>query len=131
MAGKKIAVVDDEDDIRDVVCHLLSDCGFEPTGFGVPEEAYSRIPELKPELVIVDLRMPGIGGMELIPMVQLVLPQAKFMVLSGYADRETAQTALQRGASGVLWKPFKTKTLLDMVMRLVGQPVISWHHLSR
>jgi DNA-binding NtrC family response regulator len=131
MAGKKVVVVDDEADIRDVVCHLLKDCGYEAVGFGAPAEAYVRAPVLKPELVIVDLRMPGITGLELIPMFQIVMPNAKYMVLSAYADRETAQDALRRGAAGVLWKPFKTKTFLDMVTRLLGEPVISWHHLSR
>jgi len=131
MAGKKIVVVDDEADIRDVVCHLLTDCGFEAIGFGAPEEAFSRVPEFGPELVIVDLRMPGMSGLELIPRLQLVAPKAKYMLLSGYADRDTAQIAIDQGASGVLWKPFKTKTFLDMVMRLLGQPAISWNHLPR
>jgi CheY-like chemotaxis protein len=55
------------------------------------------------------------------PALQLAAPRAQIIIVSAYADRTSAQEALNQGARGVLWKPFRIPAFLEMIRRVVGQ----------
>jgi DNA-binding NtrC family response regulator len=119
---KTILVVDDESDTRVLLYDLLSSEGFKVVTFENPQEALHRVQDVKPDLVILDLRMPMMSGMKLLPMLQIAAPHARVMILSAYADPKTSQDALTQGVAAVLWKPFKTATLLRTIRRILDMP---------
>lgn len=112
-------VVDDEADTRNLLRDLLAGEGFKVVTCEGPRAALKEAKPLKPDLIVLDLSMPEMNGMDLLPRLQLVVPHAKVMILSAYADPETSQEAIREGVAGVLWKPFKTETLLSMVRRIL------------
>jgi CheY-like chemotaxis protein len=120
MVAKKILVVDDEADTRGLLENLLIGEGFDVVTCGAPDQAVRQALLLKPDLIILDLRMPKMGGMELLPRLQIAVPHSRIMILSAHADNEISQSALEQGVAGVLWKPFRTATLLQMISRILN-----------
>ena len=73
-----------------------------------------------PDIVISDIRMPGLNGLETLQKLMLVNPQLQAVMLSGYNDFEYARTALKLGAKEYLLKPVITKDLYDVLDRLIA-----------
>lgn len=122
MPEKKILIVDDEADTRDMLDKLLTSEGFVVSCSPGPLDALEHVKRLQPDLIILDLHMPKMDGIDLLPRLQLCVPHARVMILSAYADPETSQRALEQGVAGVLWKPFKTSSLLHMIRRILNFP---------
>jgi CheY-like chemotaxis protein len=122
---KKILVVDDEADTREMLDKLLSGEGFRVSCSDGPADALEQVKRVQPDLIVLDLRMPRMSGIDLLPRLQFCVPHARIMILSAYADHDTAQRALDQGAAGVLWKPFKPSTLLQMIARILDLPPLS------
>lgn len=74
----------------------------------------------QPDVVTMDLTMPGMGGVECIPQVLNVAPLARILVISALADKATAIEALKRGARGFLPKPFTTEQLHNAFTELMA-----------
>lgn len=125
MPVKKILVIDDEVDTRDMLEDLLTGEGFKVACSDGPQHALDHVKSIQPDLIILDLRMPKMSGIDLLPRLQLCVPHARIMILSAYADHETAQSAMEQGVAGVLWKPFKPSTLLRMIRRILDLPPLS------
>lgn len=82
-------------------------------------EAYNMIIELKPEIIITDIRMPGINGLELIEKVRNNLPQSLFIIISGYDDFEYLQKALRIGVFDYILKPIDSADLEKILIRAI------------
>ena len=120
----KVVLVDDEPSVLEGL-RIFADweqMGFEIAGEASNGEAsFSIIRDTRPELVICDIRMPGLNGLELIEKVNAdISPSPKFMVLSGYNDFSYAQKALQLGALGYLTKPIDAEELKRELKRAAG-----------
>ena len=76
--------------------------------------------ELQPNLVITDIRMPNLGGIAAIPLLQQVAPGSKVIILSIYDDSATRAQALAAGASAFVAKQDHAEVLLDVVRQLTG-----------
>ena len=103
-----VLVVDDE---RWVVESLKNGIAWGEHGFTVVDQAYDgvealeKVRSIKPDLVFTDIRMPGMGGLDLIRQVRLDGIPAEFVVVSGYAEFAYAQKALRYGVMGFCLKP--------------------------
>jgi CheY-like chemotaxis protein len=122
MKGKTILVVDDDRDILGTLSDLLGSAGFRVWICDNARRAMGEARTIQPDLIILDLRMPGLTGMELIPRLQLAAPRSRIMILSAYADSETSQKAIAQDVAAVLWKPFNTETLIRTIHRILGAP---------
>ncbi len=116
----KMIIADDE---HLVVKSLKASIDLEKYGFEVVGEAcngieaYELILELRPDLVFVDIRMPGMNGLELMKKVNEQLQNTVFVVISGYAEFAYAQKAINYGALGFCLKPFEESELLDVLKK--------------
>lgn len=103
----KVLLVDDEPMVVDSLLNLIS---WEDNGFEVVGSAHDGTKALQqyhaklPELMIVDIRMPGMDGLELMRAVASVNPAVKFIVMSAYKDFEYAQQAIELGVSSYVVK---------------------------
>jgi CheY-like chemotaxis protein len=113
----RVLVVDDELEVRKMVSEHLRDNGYEVIEAADGEEALARMPEYRPNIVLLDLMMAGIGGMETLRRVKAMAPETCVIVVTAVEDIETAQTALGRGASDYVTKPFSRK-YLDSVLEV-------------
>lgn len=115
----KVLIADDEKDIVDLIAYLIREMDVEIVGCATDGlAAYQQILEQKPDVVISDIRMPGMTGLQLIEKVKQSHENAEFIVISGYRDFEYAKTALQFGVQDYLLKPIKKEELTRLLDRL-------------
>ncbi|MEN3973821.1 sigma-54 dependent transcriptional regulator [Emcibacter sp. SYSU 3D8] len=112
-----ILIVDDEVDIRDLVAGLLEDEGYETRSAGDSDSALAQIEQRRPNLVILDIWLQGsrLDGLELLDFIRRDHPDVPVIIISGHGNVETAVSAIKRGASNFIEKPFKTDHLLHLV----------------
>ena len=120
----KLVVADDEER----VCRLIVALGnWEELGIKVVGTAANGIQALelirkeKTDILITDIRMPGLNGLELIEKVREISPDIKIMIISGYANFEYAQNALKQGVSDYLLKPINKDALNESLTKMVNQ----------
>ena len=101
-----ILVIDDEDTMRNACQQVLCKGGYhiETSGDGV--DGLHKVRKLNPDLVLVDLKMPGISGMEVLEKIGEIDSTIICIVITGYATIESAVEAMKRGAYDFLPKPF-------------------------
>lgn len=105
-AGGRILVVDDEVAVNNNIRKILAKKGHKVDQATSKDEALERIKEQPYTLVILDLKMPGVKGLELLEAIQNQQPAAKVIIITGYASIETAVEAARLGAVNYLAKPF-------------------------
>lgn len=115
----RLAIVDDERTIREA---LYSAIDWESLGFTViglyknGAEAYDAILDEYPDVVLTDLRMPGLSGIELIARVCTAKLDTEFIILSGYGEFELAQQAMRWGVKHYLLKPSSPEQIRDVIL---------------
>jgi len=114
-----IVVVDDEEIVLKSCEKILHPKGYEVRGFKKAEEALALIEEKDIDLLIADLKMPGMDGMELIRRVRAQNPSVAIVVITGYPSQETLQETLQYGIVDYLPKPFSPELLLDVTDKAI------------
>jgi len=116
----RILVVDDEEAIRGSVSMLLADDGHDAAVASSGEEALGRIGKEEYDLVITDIRMGGMSGIDLLKEFKKQRPETEAIIMTSYASLETAVMALRAGAYDYLIKPFEE---LDLVSAAVTRAV--------
>jgi len=121
----KILVVDDETSVGHILGEFLNAGGYPNVYVSSAEEALNLLETESFSLVLSDIQMPGMSGMELLEAVKEKYPQIAVMIVTGLGDREIAHRALQLGAYGYIIKPLDlTKTLIDI------ENALERHHLT-
>lgn len=114
-----VLIVDDEDSIRDVCRIVARDSGLNSRTASTTEQAL-EIPEQHPiDIVITDLRVPQLGGIELLKRVRESFPHMAVIVLTQYGTIENAVEATRMGVADYLTKPFRIPELRDKLDRIV------------
>ena len=111
-----ILVVDDDEVIRDTLCELLSfeySCQTADTA----EEALAKLEAQSFDVVLTDISMPGLSGMELLGRVLKLYPGTPVIMISGLSDQEQAQSLISQGAFDFLLKPFRLEVVEESVKR--------------
>lgn len=115
--GRKgtILVVDDEEIMRDVLESLLSSEGYRVDLARDGEEGLEKFRERPYDLVLLDVAMPGMGGIQALEEILKIDPEAVVVMITAYATFETAMTAWQMGAFNCIRKPFQNEQILQVV----------------
>jgi signal transduction histidine kinase/FixJ family two-component response regulator len=113
----KVMVVDDEQDVRDGSERILKRIGYRMFQAARGDEALQRLDEISPDIVLLDLKMPGMDGMEVLKRIQERHPNIIVIIITGYATVETAIEAMKRGAYDFIPKPFEPDQLRIVVNR--------------
>jgi response regulator RpfG family c-di-GMP phosphodiesterase len=112
----RVLVVDDEPDIRDILFDLLS-FDYDCTTVSSAEEAIDRLSAQKIDLVISDITMGGMSGLEMIPHILRLSPETVVVMISGMQTIESAIEALRTGAFDYIMKPFDLRQVEAAVKR--------------
>ena len=113
----KVLIVDDEEKIRKILTLLLRERQHQVMEAGSGEEALEKAAELKPDLVLLDLQMPGINGLETLERLQSQQPTADVIMMTAYGTIRSAVEAMRGGAFDYFTKPFDNDELLMLVER--------------
>ena len=117
----KILVIDDEQETLETCRDLLKQRGYE---VGTCPDGTQAIPLLKSDswnVVVLDIRMPGLEGGDLLPLIKKIRPDLPVIIASAYCDEANRNHYRSLGAFDALAKPFSREALLDMVARAVNQ----------
>lgn len=109
----RILVIDDERDVRETLAAYLDDSDHEVLQAGSGQQGIQLCREEQPDLVICDLRMPGMDGLAVLAVVSQEFPETPFLVLSGMGRVNDAVTALKNGAWDYLTKPVQDMAMLE------------------
>ena len=112
-----VLVVDDEPELRQALSRLLGRNGYHVLTAGNGEEGLEALRRDEVHLVLTDLMMPKMGGLELLKAAQVVAPAAQIIIITGHGTIETAVEAMKMGAYDFVEKPFTTTTTLNVVRK--------------
>jgi DNA-binding NtrC family response regulator len=118
MAKKgSILICDDEEIMRDVLETILSGAGYKVELAKTGEEAVESYTARAFDVVLMDVSMPGVGGLTALEEIIKIDPEAVVLMVTAYATFDTAISAWEKGASGVIRKPFQNEQILALVAR--------------
>jgi DNA-binding response OmpR family regulator len=117
----EIMVVDDDQDLRESMAEVLDKAGFSVTQASRGEEALEHLARKKFDLVLLDLVMPGLGGLELLDRIKDKAPRLPVIMITAFASVENAVAAMRQGASDYVTKPFRIDGLLASVGRVLEE----------
>ena len=115
-----VLIVDDEDSTRELCREVVEESGLRTRTASTTEKALEMLEQLPVDIVITDLRVPALGGLELLKRIRETYPQTAVMVLTQYGTIESAVEATRMGATDYVTKPFHVPELrakLDRVVR--------------
>jgi DNA-binding NarL/FixJ family response regulator len=128
-----VSIVEDNDKLRGTLAKMIGRAdGFRfVSDYPSAEAALADLPKVKPEVVLMDINLPGINGVECVRKLKVILPQMQVMMLTVYEDTENIFNALAAGANGYMLKRTPTKELLDAIREVQrgGSPMTT--HIAR
>ena len=113
--GTRVLVVDDEESLRGIVTQVLKEDGHDVTEASSAEEALEIFQQGSYPLVISDIKMPGMSGIELLQEIKKLNTDTQFIIMTSYASLDTVITAMRHGAYDYLIKPFEDIDLVTAV----------------
>jgi len=140
-----VLVVDDDEVFRNRLCRALVERNWEAEGASDGEAAIEFVRERSPDLVLVDLRMPGKGGLDVVQELRAMDTSMTIVVLTGYGSIPTAISAMKKGADHYLSKPADADQILAAYDALQSVPSqapeapetvptlarVEWEHMQR
>jgi DNA-binding NtrC family response regulator len=125
--AERILIVDDEIDILELLELIITDrTEYEVVTTNTPLEVPDLLKKQPVDLMITDLRMPDIDGIELIEMVKEIDDQIPFIIITAYGTIESAVEAMRKGAFDYITKPFRQEQIL-----LTIEKVMKWRRLQK
>ena len=115
---KKVLVVDDDRRMVKTICDILTSTGYAAMSAFSGEEAVDIVKNETPECVLMDIKMPGMGGVEALKLILEHAPTLPVVLMSAYASEEQAEEARLRGACSILTKPIDIPQLLTFLSLL-------------
>ena len=116
---EKILIVDDDASFRRVVDYTLKEEGYQTTLAEDALTALGKLDESDFSLVITDVRMPQMSGLELLTSIRAIKPEVPVILVTGFASVESAIEAVDLGVSAYIQKPFNTKEFLAKVEQVI------------
>jgi DNA-binding NtrC family response regulator len=113
-----VLVVDDEQDIREYLQDFLVAEGFDVTTLADPTEAIERIRDEVFHIVVLDLMMPKVSGLDLLAQIRAVDDDIAVIILTGYPSLETASASIAHEVSAYIHKPFTPAEFRDVIARI-------------
>jgi two-component system response regulator FixJ len=119
---RKISIVDDDESLRTALRGLLRSAGFEASTFASAREFLESPERLACACLILDVRMPGMSGLELQRRLSDSGSTIPIVFISAHSDEESRARALEKGAVAFLKKPFSDEALLNAIAAATGTP---------
>ena len=128
-----VSIVEDNDKLRGTLAKVIGRAeGFRlASDYGSAEDALADLPKVKPDVVLMDINLPGMNGVECVRKLKAVQPQLQVMMLTVYEDTENIFNALAAGANGYMLKRTPAKELIEAIHEVHrgGSPMTA--HIAR
>jgi len=117
--GARVLLIEDDDDNRELMGEVLQDAGYEVVLVASGAEGLRTLAEQSIDVIVTDLGMPGMGGLEVAQAAKEIAPSVPVVVITGFADREDIKRARGREIDAVLVKPVDPDALTSVVDQMV------------
>ena len=128
-----VSIVEDNDKLRGTLAKVIGRAeGLRfASDYGSAEDALAGLPKVKPDVVLMDINLPGMNGVECVRQLKVLLPATQIMMLTVYEDTENIFNALAAGASGYMLKRTPVKELIEAIheVKRGGSPMTT--HIAR
>jgi DNA-binding response OmpR family regulator len=116
---KRILVVEDDAEMRSLLKDFFEEDGFEIDSVSNGSEAFRKIAREPFDLIITDIRMPGLTGLDILPGIKKLQPEVSIIVITAFGSEEVRRKAFDRGATAYLEKPILFNKLRTLVHEMV------------
>lgn len=124
MAGERVLIVDDDPFTLELLMESLSEQGFSPAAVQDSDGALEALRRDDFRVALIDLSLPGMGGMDLVREVNLTAPETAIVIMTGYPTLESAIQALRQGAYDYIVKPFKIQEVTATLEKALAQQTL-------
>ena len=115
-----VLVVDDDDNMNELFRDILTLDGYEVTTVNNGQDAVTAVGVKNFQIALVDMKMPGMDGLETLKKIRQTEPVVKVIMHTGYIEEEQISEALSIGAKGYIFKPFKPANLLEVIKKVAA-----------
>jgi DNA-binding NtrC family response regulator len=120
MAPLRVLLIDDEEELVVTLAERMMLRGIEVEGVTSGADAIGRVQLVKFDVVVLDMKMPGIGGLEVMRRIKREQPGIKFILMTGRGSLEEGEEGMQEGAFAYLLKPINIEDLMKKMMEAIG-----------
>jgi DNA-binding NtrC family response regulator len=110
-----ILIIDDDRQLGLSFAKILSQEGYQPANAFSGQEGIEAVKTLSPELVILDIRLPDMSGLEVFAVIHELFPKLPVIIITAFGSTDTAIGAIQRGAYDYIYKPFDVPEMLLLI----------------
>lgn len=122
--GPRMLIVDDEEGMRKTLRRIMVAKGFDVSVAADGREAILLAEETRPEFILMDIRMPGLNGVEALREIKLCCPNVVTIFMTAYSSSELSQEAIDEGAIDVVSKPLDVDNLCELIHRSSSRPLL-------
>ena len=131
MTQYRILIVEDDPKMNQGLLHILSTQGYDARSVDAGEKALEKIRQIQYDLVVTDLKLPGIDGMDLLKAVKAYDPTILFLMITAYGTVDTAVAAMKHGAEDYILKPFDMEKLRLVVKKTLEKRALFLQNLRQ
>jgi len=115
----KVLIIEDDDEMRSLLRDFIGDEGYEADSVNNGSEALRKLVSEHFDLVITDIRMPGLTGLDILPGIKKLQPDASIIAITAFGSQEVCRRALERGATAYLEKPIHLQNLRTLMEKII------------
>ena len=115
-----ILFIEDEEELRNILKKVIEKEGYAVDVSSTGQGAIGKVRKKRYDLVITDLRLPGMSGQEAIKRIEEISPNLKFIIISGYQLDSALEAKIKKGTYSFFGKPFLNQDVISEIKRLVG-----------
>lgn len=127
MKKRSVLIIDDEDSIRRTISLALQEAGFQTDTAANGEEAVRRFTERAYDVLILDLKLPGLSGVDVLGEARARRPDMPVVIITAYGDVESAVASLRGGATNFIQKPFTPERIQEAALEALNRQ----HQIAR
>jgi two-component system response regulator AtoC len=113
--GRRVLVIDDDEALCQLLARMLADLKCDVEYETSPLRAVERVAQAKPDLILLDIRMPQMSGLQVLQAIQATGGRVPVVMITGHADLKTAKRAMRAGAYDYVTKPFDIDVLRSIL----------------
>ena len=118
--GKKILIVEDDEAMRSLLKDFLDEEGFGTESVSNGSDALKKLMDQPFDLIITDIQMPGLTGLDILPGIKKLQPEAPVIVITAFGSDELYRRSFEKGATGYLEKPIHINKLRTLIHEMVS-----------
>jgi DNA-binding NtrC family response regulator len=116
----KILIIEDDEEMRSLLKDFVEEEGYEAESVNNGSEAFRKLAKDSFDIIISDIRMPGLTGLDILPGIKKLQPEASIIVITAFGSEEVNRKAYERGAAAYLEKPIHLHHLRTLMNQMVS-----------